>query len=133
MGALREYNSIGCLSPRLLYCAEYLLCWQQSPMLSPQYGTLFLRGPVSQLIGETNGNPIQYSCLGNPMDTGAWHGVARVRHNLMTKPPLPPSHVLNPSTLYRAMIHWVADDINHNYEFPFLVRSILISTSTECY
>ena len=30
--------------------------------------------------GEENGNPLQYSCLGNPMDRGAWwatiHGVA---------------------------------------------------------
>ena len=30
--------------------------------------------------GEGNGNPLQYSCLENPMDTGAWraivHGVA---------------------------------------------------------
>ena len=29
--------------------------------------------------GERNGNPFQYSCLGNPMDRGAWqatgHGV----------------------------------------------------------
>ena len=29
--------------------------------------------------GEENGNPLQYSCLENPMDTGAWwtvvHGV----------------------------------------------------------
>ena len=37
---------------------------------------------------------LQYSCLGNPMDRGAWratvHGVPRVRHNLMTKPPLLP-------------------------------------------
>ena len=37
-----------------------------------------------------NGNPLQYSCLGNPMDRGAWqatvHGVAkRVRHDLATK------------------------------------------------
>ena len=41
--------------------------------------------------GEGNGNPLQYSCLGNPMDRGAWwatvHGVARVGHNLVTKPP----------------------------------------------
>ena len=40
--------------------------------------------------GEGNGNPLQYSCLENPMDGGAWratvHGVARVRHNLATKP-----------------------------------------------
>ena len=30
--------------------------------------------------GEGNGNPLQYSCLGNPMDRGAWQGtVHRVR------------------------------------------------------
>ena len=23
-------------------------------------------------LGEGNGNPLQYSCLGNPMDCGAW-------------------------------------------------------------
>ena len=23
-------------------------------------------------LGEVNGNPLQYSCLGNPMDIGAW-------------------------------------------------------------
>ena len=36
--------------------------------------------------GEGNGTPLQYSCLGNPMDGGAWwataHGVAqRQRHD----------------------------------------------------
>ena len=39
--------------------------------------------------GEGNGNPLQYPCLGNPMDRGAWwaivHGVARVVHDLATK------------------------------------------------
>ena len=42
-----------------------------------------------------NGNPFQYSCLGNPMDRGVWQatvrGVARVRHELATKPPPPPN------------------------------------------
>ena len=32
-------------------------------------------------IGEDNGTPLQYSCLENPMDGGAWyaavHGVAK--------------------------------------------------------
>ena len=41
--------------------------------------------------GEGNGNPLQYSCLENPMDRGAWwatvHGAARVGHDLVTKPP----------------------------------------------
>ena len=40
--------------------------------------------------GEGNGNPLQYSCLGNAMDRGAWwatvHRVARTGHNLATKP-----------------------------------------------
>ena len=39
--------------------------------------------------GEGNGNPLQYSCLENPMDRGAWwaavHGVARVGHDWATK------------------------------------------------
>ena len=39
--------------------------------------------------GEGNGNPLQYSCLENPMDRGAWwatvHGVTRVGHDLVTK------------------------------------------------
>ena len=40
--------------------------------------------------GEGNGNPLQYSCLENPMDRGAWwatvHAVTRVRDDLVTKP-----------------------------------------------
>ena len=32
-----------------------------------------------------NGNPLQYSCLKNPMDRGAWwaiiHGIQRARHD----------------------------------------------------
>ena len=41
-----------------------------------------------------NGISFQYSCLENSMDRGAWrvivHEIARVRHNLATKPPPPP-------------------------------------------
>ena len=39
--------------------------------------------------GEGNGNPLQYYCLGNPIDREAWwstvHGVTRVKHNLVTQ------------------------------------------------
>ena len=35
--------------------------------------------------GERHGNPLQYSCLENPIDRGAWQatvlGLQRVRHN----------------------------------------------------
>ena len=38
------------------------------------------------LFGEGNGTPLQYSCLKNPMDGGAWkaavHGVAKSRTRL---------------------------------------------------
>ena len=36
--------------------------------------------------GEGNGNPLHYSCLGNPMDRGIWwaavHGVTKSRTGL---------------------------------------------------
>jgi len=38
------------------------------------------------MCGEGNGNPLQYSCLGNPMDRGAWwatvHGVEKSQTRL---------------------------------------------------
>ena len=38
---------------------------------------------LGRFPGEGNGNPLQYSCLENPMDGGAWwatvHGVAKCR------------------------------------------------------
>ena len=58
-----------------------------------------LPGDVGSIPGlgrspeEGNGNPLQYSCLENPMDKGAWwatvHGVARLGHDLGTTSPSP--------------------------------------------
>ena len=49
---------------------------------------------VNLFHGEGNGNPLQYSYLENPRDRGAWqatvYGIARVEHDLVTKPPPPP-------------------------------------------
>ena len=46
--------------------------------------------------GGGNGNPLQYSCLGNPVGRGVWqatfHGVTIVRHNLVTKQQQPNSN-----------------------------------------
>ena len=56
-----------------------LLRWLLSP-LRVIYHTLAMH------IGEGNGNPLQYSCLENPMGGGAWwavvHGVAKSRTRL---------------------------------------------------
>ena len=41
--------------------------------------------------GEGNGNPLQYSCLENPMNRGAWwvtvQGISGVGHDLATRLP----------------------------------------------
>ena len=51
-------------------------------------------GHLGIISGEGNGNPLQYPCLENPMDRGAWqatvHRVARAGHDLGTTPPPPP-------------------------------------------
>ena len=63
--------------------------------------------------GEGNGNPLQYSCLENPADRGAWratvHGVARVGHDLATKPPDPLDYMVNcmQAEQWRISLRWV--------------------------
>ena len=61
---------------------EKTACSAGGPALTPGLG----RAP-----GEGNGNSLQYSCLENPVDRGAWwvtgHEVARVRPDLATRPP----------------------------------------------
>ena len=36
---------------------------------------LFLKKYNVESPGEGNGNPLQYSCLDNPMDRGAWRAI----------------------------------------------------------
>ena len=48
------------------------------------------KGPLEKDMTEGNGNPLQYSCLGNPVDREAWQlesrgSQKRVRHNLAIK------------------------------------------------
>ena len=51
-------------------------------------GDLDLIPGLERSLGEGNGNPLQHSCLENPMDIVAWqatvHGVARIGHDLAT-------------------------------------------------
>ena len=57
----------------------------------------------SSPVGGGNGNPLQYSCLENPIDRGAWqatvHRVKRVGHDFVTKPPPFPIACWTPSDL----------------------------------
>ena len=55
-------------------------------------GDLDLTPVLGRSSGEGNGNPLQYSCLRNPMDRGAWWttvygGHRRGGHDLVTKQP----------------------------------------------
>ena len=43
-----------------------------SKSLCLQCGKPWFSPWVGKIPGEGNGNPLQYSCLENPMDTGAW-------------------------------------------------------------
>ena len=59
--------------------------WDHSHVL-----LLCLPYPLLPSLGEGNGHPLQHSCLEKPLDRGTWqatvHGVARVGHDLVTKP-----------------------------------------------
>ena len=57
--------------------------------LSTMRETWVLIPGLGRFPGEGNGNPLHYSCLGNPMDRGAWcrllsMGLQRVRHDWAT-------------------------------------------------
>ena len=70
-----------------VYVCVYICIWQASQVmpvvvpvvknLSASEGDTRDRGLISELgrsPGEGNGNQLQYSCLGNPMDKGVWGG-----------------------------------------------------------
>ena len=59
--------------------------------------------------GGGHGNPLQYSCLENPMDGGAWwvtvHGVAKSQRQLGLHVPLHHHHHISRCTLnYRSSL-----------------------------
>ena len=54
--------------------------------MGTMYNMINIISMLYVIYGEGNGNPLQYSCLENPMDGGAWwaavHGVPkRVGHD----------------------------------------------------
>ena len=56
------------------------------PWIIKKAGDLGSIPGLGRTPGEGNGNPLQYSCLENPMDSGAWwaivHGVTKSRTRL---------------------------------------------------
>ena len=66
--------------------AWYLPCWKVSLHLKTNKNQLlfqfFFFLNVLHINGEGNGNPLQHSCLENPVDRGAWRAaIRRVRND----------------------------------------------------
>ena len=63
-----------------------LWCWTNYLFSGPQFLHLRIWIRAVSNLGEGDGTPLQYSCLENPMDGGAWwaavHGVAKSRTRL---------------------------------------------------
>ena len=59
--------------------------WWLNEETSCNTGDWSLIPGLERYPGKGNGNPLQYSCLSNSMDRGAWraivHGVEKVGHN----------------------------------------------------
>ena len=75
-------------------------------------------------LGEGNDNLLQYSCLENLIDKGAWwatvYGVTRVRHDSVAKPP--PSHCI-----------WSLVSLPYcNSLFPILFNKICLAAFNKC-
>ena len=79
--------------------------------------------------GEGNGNPLQYSCLENPMDRGAWgatvHGVAKIPSRRKEQPTpvfLPgKSHSLRSLMKSQRVRH---SGVSNTFTFVKLVKSL---------
>ena len=94
-------------------------------------------GPIpgsGRFPGEGNGNPLQYSCLENPMDRGAWqatiHGVARVGHNLPTKPP-PPSCLWDGPLTHVTLLKKEVKGNSHPHLLQNLLRQMSVQTNPQ--
>ena len=66
---------------KVIYDKPGLPKWCSDKASSANVGDLGSIPGLERSPGEGNSNPLQYSCLGNPMDRGAWqttvHGAAK--------------------------------------------------------
>ena len=65
-------NAHQCLRVTTLLISDITLAAQMVKNLPVMRETLTVMG---RSPGEGNGNPLQYSCLENSMDRGAWHAI----------------------------------------------------------
>ena len=86
-----DHGQQTCLNDHVVFHCVYTILVFAEKRYKPNtlciYVMLFLNlGNYSFYFGEGNGTPLQYSCLKNPMDRGAWwaavHGVVKSRTRL---------------------------------------------------
>ena len=79
-------------------------------------------GLIGRSPGEGNGNPLQYSCLENSTDRGAWqatvHELLRVRHSLLNKSNNRPVNLI----VVQSLSHVICDSL---WLFGLLPTSLL--------
>ena len=78
-----SFNLIPLLSATEVLCSHF---HSSFTVLTSKDSDLLILSFIMLSFGEGNGNPLQYSCLKNPMDGGAWqaavHGVAQSQTRL---------------------------------------------------
>ena len=122
INSLCLYLGVSCLRPSQPQLVPDLasktdsLCWNFQFRVSEVKASACNVGDLGSIpgsrrpTGEGNGNPLQYSCLENPMDRGAWwatvHGVAKSRTQLSDFTSLPPLGIqLHGGGLFVCFIH----------------------------
>ena len=93
---------------------------------SCQTGDTGLTPGLGRSHGEWNGNPLQYSCLGNPIDRGAWwatvHGITKSWIQLSESPSVMSDSLRPHGLTYTA--HWILQArILEWVAFPFSMGS----------
>ena len=70
---------------RLKYASQVILVVKNKPANAEDVRDAVLIPELGRCPGDGHGNPLQYSCLENPVDRGDWqvtvHGVAKSGHD----------------------------------------------------
>ena len=82
-----QWEKLLIYAKELKYAIDQVLCWYMWVEINGNWNLFRIYLILSNgRWGEGNGTPLQYSCLENPMDGGAWwaavHGVAKSRTRL---------------------------------------------------
>ena len=114
----------------LLFCLDKLLIGISGMLRAPAIIVVLSVSPfmvisICLIYWEGNGNPLQYSCLENPVDRGAWldavHGIAQSRAQLKQ---------LSISIYIEVFLCWVAVGMHSHIDFLNINQCLPLSLVT---